>query len=70
MPKINPAFFEEDPEIMALSDSEIKTEVVSMYGIWADRDDIGDDWLNNMRSGWSNRLEDLYGPDSGKYPTR
>jgi hypothetical protein len=30
--------------------------------MWADRDDIGDavDWINEIRAGWEERLEEIY----------
>lgn len=32
------------------------------FGMWADRDDIGDavDWINEIRAGWEERLKEIY----------
>jgi hypothetical protein len=35
----------------------------SLYGAWADRDDMGEDWLDNLRAGWNVRLADIYDAD-------
>jgi len=39
-------------EVDALSDEEYMAELESVLGSWADREDIGDDWLDKMREGW------------------
>lgn len=54
----------EDPEILAMSEEEIRAEVLAAFGAWADRDDITDDWLDDIRRGWSDRLDDLYSEQS------
>ncbi|GIV66682.1 MAG: hypothetical protein KatS3mg054_0668 [Chloroflexus sp.] len=54
----------EDPEILAMSEEEIRAEVLAAFGAWADRDDITDDWLDGIRRGWSDRLDDLYSEQS------
>ncbi|OGO37526.1 MAG: hypothetical protein A2Z03_09010 [Chloroflexi bacterium RBG_16_56_8] len=32
------------------------------FGMWADRDDIGDavEWVNKIRAGWDERLKEIY----------
>lgn len=30
------------------------------FGMWADRQDLTDDWLNEIRAGWEERIRDLY----------
>ncbi len=50
----------EDPEILLMSEDEIKVAVLAAFGAWADREDITDDWLDDLRRGWSDRLDDLY----------
>ena len=35
-------------------------EARAAFGSWADRDDIGDDWLDELRKGWSGRLDELH----------
>ena len=32
------------------------------FGMWADRDDIGDavEWVNEIRAGWEERLKEIY----------
>lgn len=52
--------YEEDPEIMAMTDEEILNEVLAMAGAWADREDMSDTWLEDLRAGWIDRLGTLY----------
>ncbi|MBI4671417.1 MAG: antitoxin family protein [Chloroflexi bacterium] len=33
------------------------------FGMWADRQDITDDWLDEIRAGWERRLNELYQDD-------
>ncbi len=56
--------YSEDPEILAMSEEEIRAEILAAFGAWADRDDITDDWLDDLRRGWSDRLDDLYSEQS------
>lgn len=53
----------EDSETAAMTDEEIKAEVLAMAGSWADRDDIDDNWLDDLRASWDDRLEELYGDE-------
>lgn len=55
--------FEDDPEILAMTDEELTSAALSLFGSWADREDIGDDWLDEIRSHWHDHWEDRYGPD-------
>jgi hypothetical protein len=55
--------YEDDPEIVAMTDEELAEAAAALFGSWAERDDIDDDWLDNLRSGWDERLKELYGPD-------
>lgn len=57
---------DEDPETAAMSLAELRKIALAAFGSWADRDDIGDDWLENIRSSWDDRLDELYNdtPDS------
>jgi hypothetical protein len=64
--------FEEDPDLAAMSDKELVAAAKSLYGAWAGREDIGDNWLEEMRaedaSEWDKRLAEIYGPDFPKLP--
>jgi len=62
MPR-NRNVFEDDMEIAYMSDEAIEAEVLAMFGSWADRDDITDTWLDDIRGGWDTRLDELYGTD-------
>lgn len=33
------------------------------FGMWADRDDINDVWLTEIRAGWNQRFDELYKND-------
>lgn len=55
----------EAPEIPAISEEEI-SKILASFGAWADREDITDDWLDNLRSGWEQRLKELYSDDITK----
>ena len=46
-----------------LSEKEKLDLALSCFGAWKDRDDINDNWLNDLRSGWDERLNDLYGEE-------
>jgi hypothetical protein len=61
--------FDNDPEIAALTDSELMADINALFGAWEDREEITDDWLENMRRGWDDRLTDLYGPDKENLPS-
>lgn len=52
--------YSSDPVIRALSRAEIISEINAMFGKWNNREDIGDDWLENIRRGWDNRLDDIF----------
>lgn len=52
--------YSEDPEILAMSEEEIRAEVLAAFGAWADREDMTDDWLDELRRGWNDRLDELY----------
>ncbi len=52
-----------------MSDEEYLAALGALGGIWADRDDISDNWLEEIRDEWDKRLDGLYGnpneaPDS------
>ncbi len=53
--------YEDDPEIAAMSRKELKAALEAAFGAWADRDDINDEWLDNLSKGWSLRFDELYG---------
>jgi hypothetical protein len=55
---------DDDPEIAGLTDNELMAEIEAAFGAWKDREDITDDWLDNMRHGWDDRLTDLYGQNA------
>ncbi|MBI4789060.1 MAG: antitoxin family protein [Chloroflexi bacterium] len=44
------------------NDELIKQRVRESFGMWADRDDIGDavEWVNKNRAGWEERLKEIY----------
>lgn len=50
-----------------MSSVELADEIRSLAGIWADREDMTDDWLDELRAdmtaGWAKRLEELYGDE-------
>ena len=54
----------EDPDLLNLSDTEIKAAFDSLFGAWAGREDFTEEDLEDMRRSWSDRLDDLYGQDS------
>ena len=70
-PVVSSGNFEEDPEIAAMSNTEIVAAAKALCGAWADCQDIDDDWVENMRNKWSmggrERLADLYGPILDRY---
>ena len=43
-------------------DQESRKRVLESFGMWKDREDIGDavEWVNNIRAGWEERLAELY----------
>lgn len=47
----------------AASDANLWNEVEKLFGAWADRNDLADDWLDQLRNEWDNRLADEYGID-------
>ena len=51
---------EEEPELAGMTDAEIRELALSAAGMWADRDDIDIDWLDDLRSSWHDRLDELY----------
>jgi hypothetical protein len=44
--------YEPDPEIAAMSDEELLAEVKLLFGAWADRDDLDDNWRDEIWEGW------------------
>ncbi len=46
----------------AKDDELIKQQVREAFGMWADRDDIGDaiEWVNTFRAGREERLKEIY----------
>lgn len=43
-------------------EEKIKQRVREAFGMWADREDIGDavEWVNAIRAGWDARFNELY----------
>lgn len=43
-------------------EEKLKQRVREAFGMWADRDDIGDavEWVNAIRAGWDERFNELY----------
>ena len=43
-------------------DELLKQRIRESFGMWADRDDIGDavEWINSIRAGWDARLKLTY----------
>jgi hypothetical protein len=41
-------------------DELVKQRIKEAFGMWADRDDIGDDWLDEIRAGWEERMKRIY----------
>jgi hypothetical protein len=62
-----PVIYDDDPELAAMSDAELVAAAKATFGAWAERVDIGDDWLNDLRSDmsaeWERRIAGMYGPD-------
>lgn len=56
--------YEDDPEIAAMTDEELLSSVKAMFGAWADREDITDDWLGEIRRGWGKRIDKINGTNS------
>ncbi len=56
--------YEDDPEILALTEDELRAEVEAAFGSWADREDINDEWLEDLRRGWSVGLDELFNNNS------
>lgn len=56
-----------DAQIAAMSSEELAGEIRALAGAWADRDDVGDHWLDELRedisTGWAKRIEELYGDE-------
>ena len=50
---------------LSRSDEAIKDAVMALFGAWANREDMDDSWLDNLRAqmekGWRERLVELYG---------
>jgi hypothetical protein len=51
-----------DAEIQAMTMDEIISAIEAQFGAWADREDIGDDWVERLRSESDDRLSDIYNP--------
>jgi isocitrate/isopropylmalate dehydrogenase len=53
------------PGLPETSVEAIKDAVMALFGAWADREDMDDSWLDNLRAqmekGWRERLVELYG---------
>ena len=43
---------------------DIATSIRAMFGRWANRGDIADDWLDNLRQDWEGRFTKLYDRDT------
>lgn len=56
-----------DAKIAAMSPDELADAIMSLAGSWSDREDITDNWLDELRAdmtaGWEERLKELYGDD-------
>lgn len=50
---------DEDREISLMSDAEIVGAVEALFGAWADRDDLDDDWYDEFRGTWFDQLEGM-----------
>jgi len=48
-----------------VKDEHVKQRIRESFGMWADRDDIGDavEWVNEIRAGWEERLKRIYADD-------
>ena len=47
-------------ELDRIKGEKIWQDLEPLFGLWADNEETDDDWLRNLRSGWDNRLRDLY----------
>lgn len=50
-----------DPEILRMSKAEYIAAIEALSGIWSNRDDISNDWVDEIRSEWDKRVDVLYG---------
>jgi hypothetical protein len=55
---------EEGLDFFSIPEEKLLSEVVALYGSWADREDIDDDWLDKIRSGWEHREFDSHATDT------
>ncbi len=46
-----------------ISDDDLWRKIDALFGIWADRDEINDDWLNSLRGYSSSKMTELYGDE-------
>jgi hypothetical protein len=54
--------FLKDPQVGFMSKQQVYDAVMASFGSWVDREDIPDDWVDQMRQEESDRLADLYAP--------
>lgn len=64
--KITPLAPHKQKTVARPSSKPTRAETVKLasesFGMWADRDDIGDavEWVNEIRAGWEERLKEIY----------
>ncbi len=64
--KITPLVPRKRKTVARPSSKPTRAEIVKLasdsFGMWADRDDIGDavEWINEIRAGWGERLKEIY----------
>ena len=53
-----------DQDVANMTEEEIIRLALDYFGMWKDREDIGDDWVKEMRSTSIDRLERIYGNEN------
>jgi len=43
------------------SDDKVWDEIEALFGTWANRDDLDENWLDHLRGEWDSRLDKDYG---------
>lgn len=54
-------FFGSMTNMKGATDQELWAEMDALYGIWADREEINDDWLDSLRGRSNSRFTEIYG---------
>ena len=52
--------YTDNPELLRMSKPDYIAAIAALSGIWSDRNDISDNWVDEIRSEWDKRIDDLY----------